>query len=340
MALLQETKQSCVAHLRVKSLWPRDKMEFMTVDAVGLSGGLICIWDPDVFHLSDCCSSRNFILLSGKAHNSFDCVLINIYAPNDVSRRKALWEILLNLKTTFANPWCFGGDFNEIRNVGERIGVSRRDRGMQEFNNFIDNCEVIDVQMLGRKFTWCNTLEGNKWSRIDIFLLSPEWLARYKLKLWGLPKTISDHCPLLLMEDGRDWGPKPFRFLNAWTLHPTLDSMVESNWGDLQLYDSAGSILKRKLQSLKLALKKWNQETYGNVAKKLQESESTLHDLDLKAETSPLDEDELLLQREKRSEMWSLSRKMEWEWLQKSRLDWNLKGDRNTRYFHVMATNR
>ncbi|XP_028090980.1 uncharacterized protein LOC114291133 [Camellia sinensis] len=38
--------------------------------------------------------------------------------------------------------------------------------------------------------------------------------------------------------------------------------------------------------------------------------------------------------------MWRLSRKLEWEWLQKSRLDSNLKGDRNTRYFHVMATNR
>ncbi|XP_028106829.1 uncharacterized protein LOC114305893 [Camellia sinensis] len=273
MALLQETKQSCVAHLRVKSLWPRDKMEFMTVDAAGLSGGLICIWDPDVFHLSDCCSSRNFILLSGKVHNFFDCVLVNVYALNDVSRRQALWVTLLNLKTIFVNPWCLGGDFNEIRNVRERIGVSRRDRGMQEFNDFIDNYEVVDVQMLGKKFTWCNTLEGKKWSRIDRFLLNPKWLVRYKLKLWGLPRTISGHCPLLLMEDG--------------------------------------SILKRKLQSLKLALKKWNQETYGNVAKKLEASETALHDLDLKAETRPLDEDELMLQREKRNEMWSLSRKME-----------------------------
>ncbi|XP_028105225.1 uncharacterized protein LOC114304243 [Camellia sinensis] len=162
LVLLQETKQSSITTLLVKSLWPRGKLEFMTVDAAGLSGGLICIWDPEVFHLSDCCCSRNFILLSGKVHNSFDCVVVNIYALNDVIRRKALWENLLTLKTNFSNPWCLGGDFNEIRNVGERIGVSRRDRGMQEFNDFIENCEVVNVQMLGRKFTWCNTIEGKK----------------------------------------------------------------------------------------------------------------------------------------------------------------------------------
>lgn len=31
---------------------------------------------------------------------------------------------------------------------------------------------------------------------------------------------------------------------------------------------------------------------------------------------------------------------LEWMWLQKSRMNWALKGDRNTRYFHIMACNR
>ncbi|KAF5932138.1 hypothetical protein HYC85_028309 [Camellia sinensis] len=90
MALLQETKQSSTTNLWVKSIWPRDKIELMSVDAVGPADGLICIWDPEVFQLSECCSSRNLILLSGKIHNSFDYVIVNTYAPNDVLRRRKL----------------------------------------------------------------------------------------------------------------------------------------------------------------------------------------------------------------------------------------------------------
>lgn len=80
-------------------------------------------------------------------------MIVNIYAPNDVVNRGKLWETLVNIKSGFPKPWCLGGDFNEIRNVGERIGCSRRDRGIKDFNDFIDRCEVTEIQMLGRKFT-------------------------------------------------------------------------------------------------------------------------------------------------------------------------------------------
>lgn len=38
--------------------------------------------------------------------------------------------------------------------------------------------------------------------------------------------------------------------------------------------------------------------------------------------------------------VWQLRKRNEWLWLQKSRLDWALKGDKNTRFFHVMAISR
>ncbi|XP_028098889.1 uncharacterized protein LOC114298504 [Camellia sinensis] len=209
MVLIQETKRPSLSNPVIRSLWPREKMEFMAVDAMGVAGGLLCIWDPEIFQLSECCSSRNFILLSGTILHSFNCVVINVYAPNDVMKRGKVWESLLKLKTCFPKPWCLGGDFNEITSLRERIGNSRRDRGMKEFKEFIDSCEVADMQMIGRKFTWCNAQDGNKWSRIDRFLLSPEWLERYKFKLWGLPRLVSDHCPIVLKKMRGIGAPHP-----------------------------------------------------------------------------------------------------------------------------------
>ena len=97
-----------------------------------------------------------------------------------------------------------GGDFNEIMCVSERKGCSSRDRGMREFNELIDNLEVCDISMMGKKFTLCNSQEGEKWSRIDTFLFSLEWMHKFNFILWRLPRRISDHCPILLMEDERD----------------------------------------------------------------------------------------------------------------------------------------
>ncbi|XP_028116645.1 uncharacterized protein LOC114314370 [Camellia sinensis] len=254
MVFVQESKRVSLSEWDIRSIWGCTRFEYMEVGSQGSSGGIICVWDPEFFQLKECCGSRNFLLLQGTIYHSFDCVLMNVYAPTDVSKRGRLWEIIKQLRSKFLSPWCLEGDFNEIRLISERIGVSRRDRGMREFNDFVDSCEFIDIPMVGRKFTWGNNQEGARWSRIDRFLLDPEWLENFNIKLWGLPKIVSDHCPILLMEDERDWGPKPFRFLNAWLLHPSFSKVVREAWEETQLTGWGGFVMHKKLQLLKRAI--------------------------------------------------------------------------------------
>ncbi|KAL7172705.1 hypothetical protein ACSBR2_032225 [Camellia fascicularis] len=315
IVLFQETKKSEFSEEDARSVWVRAKMEFMVADAVGSAGGLLCIWDANVFQVKDCCSNRRFILLSGTIFHQFNCAILSIYAPNDVGSRGKLWNCLLKLKEEFPNPWCLGGDFNEIRQIGERRGCSRRDKGMKEFNEFIDKCEVSELPLLGRRFTWCNSFVGEKWSKIDRVLVDPKWLEVFKLKLWGLPQLVSDHCPLLVMEDERDWGPKPFRVLNAWFLHKNLRSFWESKWVEASVVGWVGFILAQKLKILKNGLKSWNVEVFGNVINKLKLVEGELHSFDLLAEVRDLDGEEKTRRSEARAEMWRLSRMVEWLWL-------------------------
>ncbi|XP_028080663.1 uncharacterized protein LOC114282213 [Camellia sinensis] len=175
---------------------------------------------------------------------------------------------------------------------------------MKDFNEFIDKLKLSDLPMLGRQFTWCYAIDGERCSRIDRFLLDSRWLEKFSFKQWGLPRSISDHCPILLKGDERDWGLKPFKFLNPWLSYPTFMPEVK------QLWENDQSV------------------------------EEEVHDWDLKAESRTLADVELRKCREARSLMWKLSKDKERLWLQKSRMLWARNGDKNTRFFHLMASRR
>lgn len=211
---------------------------------------------------------------------------------------------------------------------------------MNDLNQFIDDLELVDFQMLERNYTWSNSQEEEKWSRIDRFLVHPEWSDKFKFKLWGLPRTISDHCPILLMEDERDWGAKPFRFNNFWFSHSNCIKVMEHAWMGNQEGDWAAFRITKKLQAMKEALKMWSKEEFGSLQTKLDQTEEQMHALDLKAETGSLQPEEMDSRRRLRSEMWKLGRNLERMWVQKSRIQWHLYGDRNTKFFHRIANSR
>ena len=81
-----------------------------------------------------------------------------------------------------------------------------------------------------------------------------------------------------------------------------------------------------------MALKKWNVEVFGDVSSKLKAAKDEVNNLDLIVEVRDLVKVEKVKTREVISEAWRLSRVSKWMWLQKARLEWSYKGDKNTRY--------
>ncbi|CAL5378246.1 unnamed protein product [Camellia sinensis] len=116
------------------------------------------------------------------------------------------------------------------------------------------------------------------------------------------------------MEDRRDWGPRPFRFLNAWFLHSDFKPMVKKSWEEATIFGWAGYRLKGKLAKLKVDLKKWNVEVFGNVEHQLKTAEEELHEIDLLAEKGPLLDTINVRRRELRTPVWNLNRRLEWVW--------------------------
>ncbi|GFZ09354.1 hypothetical protein Acr_20g0011620 [Actinidia rufa] len=90
-----------------------------------------------------------------------------------------------------------------------------------------------------------------------------------------------------IKEDDRDWGPKPFEFINAWLSDEMCLPLMEKTWADVQIQGCAGFRMFKKIQAVKSALKSWNKEIFCDLRVKLLEVQKNLSALDLKAEESP-----------------------------------------------------
>lgn len=68
-----------------------------------------------------------------------------------------------------------GGDFNVCRYENERHNCIIRFRAMRGFSNIIQDLGIIDLPLQGAFYTWSRGEDIYQASRIDRFLISPEW---------------------------------------------------------------------------------------------------------------------------------------------------------------------
>lgn len=67
-----------------------------------------------------------------------------------------------------------------------------------EFRNWVNELELVDPPLLGKKFTWYRA-DGSAMSRLDMFLFSEEWVMEWKVVAqWALNRDVSDHCPIVI----------------------------------------------------------------------------------------------------------------------------------------------
>lgn len=69
----------------------------------------------------------------------------------------------------------------------------------------------------------------------------------------------SDHSPLLLNTNPpKDYLARPFHFESMWTLHPETGTVIQEAW-------IKGFSMVSKLKNTKIALKEWNQRSFGRI---------------------------------------------------------------------------
>jgi exonuclease III len=325
----------------IHNLWGHNDVRWIAKNPVGFSGGMLIIWNSVFFNLRNSFSGDGFLGVSVDREGDV-LHIVNVYAPCNISGKKKLWEDLSMLKQQIGGgKWCVGGDFNAVLHSSERKGVSTDTRQSERFlfNCFVEEMELIDVPVLGKKFTWFSA-DGKSMSRIDRFLLSDGFVTKYDITgQWIGDRDISDHCPVWLLSSSVNWGPKPFRVINGWLEHPEFLSFVQNAWKSFEVHGKKAYVLKEKLKLLRDRLRNWNREVSGYLDLNI---EKTVNDINNIENLFGGDDEEAELTRRDglNKEFWRQLHHKESLLKQKSRLKWVKEGDSNSKFFHESIKNR
>ncbi|XP_028763107.1 uncharacterized protein LOC114721460 [Neltuma alba] len=157
--------------------------------------------------------------------------ITSVYMSPASNERRSLWNNLQRLDPGNNYSWFIGGDFNSTLLYNERRSNALRTTPIdREFNNWVEELELVDLGCSGPFFTWKR--EGCE-SRIDRVLSDTKAKSYYlDAVVKNLPWFKSDHRPILFqLRPGMSSRPSsnhPFRFNAPWVLHDDFSRLVKA----------------------------------------------------------------------------------------------------------------
>nr|XP_029144568.1 uncharacterized protein LOC114924353 [Arachis hypogaea] len=271
---LIETKRPVVTKFDVASFWGCDSVGWPYVEADGASGGLLLTWDETNFKMNNCYKGERWLCVEGiMLKNNFNCIFFLVYGAHTREEKLVIWEALSYTTGLCQVPYCFIGDFNEILNIEERKCTTSLTASTEDFKDWIQDMQLLDLPLNDRKFTW---FRGRSCSRLDRVLVSLKWAEEFpEIRLRGGPKGLSDHCPLIVEGSRLGDGPRPFRSLDSWFTHEGFLRMVKEEWmglGEIQFTD--------KLKALTISLGRWHKDNFRDMDNKIMKSEEEIKKID------------------------------------------------------------
>nr|GFB78539.1 RNA-directed DNA polymerase, eukaryota [Tanacetum cinerariifolium] len=261
----------------------------------GLLGWNLCVWDSSSFHKKHHTISDNFVAVyESWTPTKTKLLIISIYAPQHDAAKRVLWDYVSSIINRWDGDTIVMGDFNEIHNMGERMGSVFNSRGASEFNSFIDNSSLVEVQLEGFSFTWSHP-SAKKMSKLDRFLVSKGFTSLFpRTSAICLDKHLSDHRPILLREVITDYGASPFRFYHSWFKLNGFDDMT------------------------------------CNV----REIKQRLHDIDIELDQRGVNNEILLDRKDLLKQLQDIKALESIDYAQKAKIQWAIEGDENSKFYH------
>ncbi|GKV05206.1 hypothetical protein SLEP1_g17240 [Rubroshorea leprosula] len=312
---------------------------FHCVDFDGLAGGLWILWNDSEVTLDIVSTNAQAIHATVKVRNhpslsSDTWFLSGIYGRPVYEIRTILWQELRYLSTMISCPWVLIGDFNDVINQSEKFGggIVCQSR-VRSYLDCMNDCHMQDIGYIGPKFTWLNMRNNHQLirERLDRAWANPDWRLLFpEANLYHLPRFNSDHHPIMLdlCPNLSRMGPRPFRMEKFWLDHHDFSQVISPIWS-LTNTNSTESLALTVAAS-----KQWSKTVFGNI---FEDKKSIIKRLNgiYRSPAFPHSSFLVDLERQLSKEYENILKMEEDLWFMKSRSNWLIEGDRNTKFFHL-----
>ena len=268
---------------------------------------------------------------------SFFCSFV--YGANEDHTRRSLWGNICHEACNFKNdPWIFLGDFNNIRSPQEHKGQPCKwNQSMRDFEDCIQNSELIELRYSGLLYTWKN---NNVARKLDRVLINEEWNVKFPhSEAEHLPPGVSDHCPSLVkLVTAASRRKSSFKFFNFLADREDFIPTVIQVWNE-SIQGTLQFQVSPKLKRLKSIFKEKCKEI-GDISMTSKEAKSALENCQRELDQDPSN---IRLRQKEKQLLANYLRAAQVEegfYKQKARVQWLKEGDQNTSYFFKAMNNR
>jgi exonuclease III len=264
-----------------------------------------------------------------------------VYGPQGDDEKVLFLQELRNIRALCNGPWLLGGDFNLIYQAADKNNANIDRAMMGRFRHFLDNNDLMEIPLLGRKYTWSNERRSPTLVRLDRAFCCGDWESIFPdAVLQSITAGVSDHCPLILGLKVSTTGKRRFHFESFWTKLPGFLDAMKQNWEAPVQSNCAVERIFIKLQRLSKGLQKWGQRKVGNIKAQLELAKEILHRLEIERDFRALSDHEDWLRKKLKLHCLGLASLERTIARLRSRILYIREGDANTAFFHQQARYR
>jgi exonuclease III len=224
IACLQETKlQTMTDSLVTEILGGRFSGNYVALPADGTHGGILLACSQDHYAIISSTIRTYSVTVVIQRRIDNECWTVTVvYGPQGDTEKLNFLQEIKQTKPTSHNEWMILGDFNLVFKASDKSNGRVNRRLTNEFRWVLNELELKELHLHGRRFTWTSTTTDPTLTKIDHVFCTREWeMKQPHCDLQALGSSVSNHCPMVLTCQPFHRRYNGFRFESWWLKMPS-----------------------------------------------------------------------------------------------------------------------